>query len=95
MTDPTETAPPRNLNAADAAVYMGGDPITATTMLSLARRKQIGHLKLGRATVFPIPELDAYIEAHTVKPVENPWGLTDAALRSIRGSRSGRTDRAS
>lgn len=89
------TAPSGNLSAADAATYMGGAPITAQTMLSLARRKKIGHLKVGRATVFPLPALDAYIAEHTVSPIENPWGLTDAALTHVRADRSSRTRRAS
>jgi excisionase family DNA binding protein len=79
-----------NLNAEDAAKYLGGPPITAETVKGLARRKQIGYVKVGRATVFPTAALDAYIEAHTVQPEENPWGLTDAALRTVR---NGRTDR--
>lgn len=79
-----------NLNAEQAAEYLGGDPITATTVKALARRKQIGHLKVGRTTVFPVAALDAYIAAHTVEPVENPWGLTDGALRGVRNGRATR-----
>lgn len=84
-----------NLNAEQAADYLGGDPITATTVKALARRKQIGHIKVGRATVFPIAALDAYIAAHTVEPVENPWGLTDGALSSVRNGRARRSAAAS
>lgn len=79
-----------NLNAEQAAEYLGGAPITATTVKALARRKQLGHIKVGRTTVFPITALDAYIQAHTVEPAENPWGLTDGALRTVRSGRSKR-----
>lgn len=88
-------APTGNLSAEAAASYMGGAPITAQTMLSLARRKKIGHLKVGRAVVFPLSALDAYVAEHTVQPVENPWGLTDAALTHVRADRSSRARRAS
>jgi excisionase family DNA binding protein len=79
-----------NLNAEQAAEYLGGDPITATTVKALARRKQIGHIKVGRTTVFPIAALDAYIAEHTIAPVENPWGLTDSSLRHVRDGRATR-----
>lgn len=79
-----------NLNAEQAADYLGGDPITAKTVKALARAKRIGHIKIGRTTVFPVAALDAYIEAHTVQPQENPWGLTDAALRTVRDGRATR-----
>lgn len=79
-----------NLNAEQAAEYLGGAPITATTVKALARKKQIGHIKVGRTVVFPTAALDAYIEAHTVQPVENPWGLTDSSLRAVREARSKR-----
>ena len=77
-----------NLNAEQAAEYLGGPPITANTVKALARRQQIGHVKVGRTTVFPVAALDAYIEAHTVQPVENPWGLTDHALATVRNGRA-------
>lgn len=86
MTDEQQPAP-RNLNAEQAAEYLGGTPITATTVKALARQKQIGHIKIGRTTVFPIAALDAYIEAHTIQPEANPWGLTDRALESVRSGR--------
>lgn len=78
---------PKALTAEAAAAYLGGAPITADTMLSLARRKKIGYLKVGRATTFPVSALDAYIANNTIAPVENPWGLTDTAMRNIRGAR--------
>lgn len=80
-----------NLTAEEAADYLGGGAITAATVKALARRKQLGHVRIGRATVFPTSELDAYIEAHTVKPEQNPWGLTDSALRTVRDGRATRS----
>ncbi len=79
-----------NLNADAAALYLGGGDITASTLKGLVRRKQIGFVKVGRATVFPVAALDEYIAAHTVKPDPNPWGLTDAALRNVRTGRARR-----
>lgn len=94
MSDATtadEAVPSRGpLSAEDAALYLGGGAITANTLRALVRRKQIGYLRIGRATVFPQAALDAYIEAHTVKPTANPHGLTDASLQRIRDGRATR-----
>ncbi len=80
-----------NLNADEAAAYLGGAPITATTVKALARSRKIGHVKVGRATVFPIAALDEYIAGHTVAVESNAWGLTDASARSIRNGRARRS----
>lgn len=73
----------------EAVAYLGGPPITISTVEALVRRREIGFVKIGRALVFPKSALDAYVAAHTVQPSPNAWGLTDAALRSIREGRLG------
>lgn len=74
------------LTEEEAAAYLGG--LAITTLKNLVRAKRIGHVKVGRKTAFKTEQLDTYIDAHTVAPQENPWGLTDAAVQSIRGARS-------
>jgi excisionase family DNA binding protein len=87
MDDTTEQG---LLTKEQAVAYLGGAPITLKTVEALVRRREIGFVKIGRALRFPRTELDAYIEAHTVKPVENSWGLTDASLARVRSDRSPR-----
>jgi hypothetical protein len=71
------------------AEYLGGAPITEKTLEALVRRREIGFLKIGRATVFPVAALRDYVEKHTLQPKENPWGLTDAGMQRIRADRAG------
>lgn len=68
-----------------AVEYLGDLPLT--TLKNLVKRKQIEHVRIGRSVAFKQEHLDAYIDAHTVKPHENPWGLTDGALRNLQASR--------
>jgi excisionase family DNA binding protein len=97
MDDETVSEPTTGalLNKEQAAAYLGGAPITVTTIDGLVRRREIAFVKIGRATVFTRAALDAYVAAHTVDAKPNPWGLTDASLQRLRSSRPARTSRAS
>ena len=83
MTDALE--PSGLLSEEAAAAYLGDLPLT--TLRNLVRRKQIEHVKIGRTTSFKREHLDAYIDAHTVKTIDLPWGLTESSLRTIREGR--------
>lgn len=85
-TDPTT----RGALSKTAAVDYFGGTISEKTLDGLVRRREIGFLKIGRATVFPVSALDEYIAKHTVQPTENPWGLTDASLANLRNDRARR-----
>lgn len=85
---PVETG--RLLSKEEAATYLGGAPITVTTIEGLVRRREIAFVKIGRAVVFSRAALDAYIAAHTIQAAPNAWGLTDASLQRIRASRATR-----
>jgi len=76
---------PEILNAEEAATYLR---ITPAALTRLSRQGRIGYVKSGRARTYPLAALRAYIEAHTVQPVENPYGLTDASLQRIREGRA-------
>jgi excisionase family DNA binding protein len=77
------------LNEEEAAEYLGKLPLT--TLRNLVRKKHIDHVKIGRSTGVKREHLDAYIDAHTVRAVENPWGMTDGALQAVRSGRTRRT----
>lgn len=76
---------PAILSLEEAAVYLR---IKESALVRMARDQKIGSLKMGRTTVFPRAVLEAYVELHTIKPVTNPWGFTDASLRRVRGAQS-------
>lgn len=81
----------RYLNLEEATKYLG---LTKTTTLqALARGKKIAHSKIGRDLVFHPDWLDAYAQEHMVPAAKNPWGLTDAAVSSMRDGRATRTRR--
>lgn len=84
----------RNLSIEEAALYIGGRDFPVQTLRNLVRRKKIGFVRIGRELAFKREQLDAYVEAHTVQAVSNPWGLTDSAARDLRAGRA-RAKRAS
>lgn len=58
----------------------------ALRRLTIGPAPKIGFLKSGRALTFPRAAVEAYIEAQTVNAAPaNPFGLTDGAMRRVRG----------
>lgn len=76
---------PEILSADEAAAYLR---ITPAALTRLSRQGRIGYVKSGRTRTYPLAALRAYVTAHTVQPVENPYGLTDASLQRLRDGRA-------
>lgn len=55
---------PRLITIVEAAEYLG---VTERTMRNLVYRRELAHVKVGRATRFDLRELDRYIGAQTIE----------------------------
>ena len=62
----------RLLNVRDAARYLG---TTAKTLYSMAWKREIVFVKIGRSLRFDVRDLEQMIEESKVRPSEDPTGV--------------------
>ena len=60
--------------------------LSPAKLKDMARSKRIGSLREGRTWLFPREVIKTYLADNTTEQAgPNPWGLTDASLRRVRG----------
>ncbi|HOK32540.1 MAG TPA: helix-turn-helix domain-containing protein [Limnochordia bacterium] len=61
---------PAALPTREAARYLGLSPIT---MRRLAKRGELPHVRVGKALLFRVVDLDAFLEARTTTQWQDFW----------------------
>lgn len=77
--DPSELKSVRLLNVRDAARYLGTTP---KTLYSMAWKREIVFVKIGRSLRFDIADLDQIIERSKVRPSQADDSRADFWRRS-------------
>ena len=83
MSTPAPSPELHDINSLeDAATYLKTKP---SILSGMARRGDIGALKVSRSWVFTREALQTFISENETKPrEENPWGLTDRSAARVR-----------